>query len=75
MHSVMSSAFGCKVPSYNTILELDRKVRDFYIPVRMRPNCTPENPPATTYLQMQRLLTLSTKESSMCSDGLAACRH
>ncbi|KAJ7842233.1 fungal-specific transcription factor domain-containing protein [Mycena olivaceomarginata] len=65
MHSVMSSAFGCKVPSYNTILELDRKVRDFYIPVRMRPNCTPETPPATTYLQMQRLLTLSTKESTL----------
>ncbi|KAF7347219.1 Zn(2)-C6 fungal-type domain-containing protein [Mycena venus] len=65
MHSIMSTAFGCKVPSYNTILELDRKVRDFYIPVHIRPNCTPENPPPTPYHQMQRLLTLSTKESTL----------
>ncbi|KAF8215723.1 fungal-specific transcription factor domain-containing protein [Mycena galopus ATCC 62051] len=68
MHSVVVSAFGCKVPSYNTILDLDRKVRDFYIPVHLRPTCGPtcgiENTPSA-YKQMQRLLALSTKESTL----------
>ncbi|KAJ7239764.1 fungal-specific transcription factor domain-containing protein [Mycena haematopus] len=65
MHSIMSSAFGCKGPSYNTIVDLDRKVRDFHIPEYLRPVCTPEIPPATPYLQMQRFLALSTKESTL----------
>ncbi|KAJ6520565.1 fungal-specific transcription factor domain-containing protein [Mycena sanguinolenta] len=65
MHTVMSSAFGCKVPSYSTILELDRKVRDFYIPEYLRPRCGVETPPVPDYLQMQRFLVLSTKESTL----------
>ncbi|KAF7340940.1 Zn(2)-C6 fungal-type domain-containing protein [Mycena sanguinolenta] len=65
MHTVMSSAFGCKMPSYNTILELDRQVRDFYIPEYLRPNCGVESPPASGYLQMQRFLVLSMKESTL----------
>ncbi|KAJ7157332.1 fungal-specific transcription factor domain-containing protein [Mycena filopes] len=67
MHSVMSSAFGCKVPTYNTVLELDRQVRDFYIPVHLRPTCTVEFPSIPPYLQMQRFLALSTKESTLLS--------
>ncbi|KAK7063598.1 Zn(2)-C6 fungal-type domain-containing protein [Favolaschia claudopus] len=65
MHSIMSSAFACKVPAYNTILDLDRKIRDFHIPVYLRPTCAPENPMPTPYTLMQRILTLSTKESTL----------
>ncbi|KAJ6541643.1 fungal-specific transcription factor domain-containing protein [Mycena capillaripes] len=67
LHSVMSSAFGCKAPAYNTILDLDRKVRDFYIPVYLRPTCTPESPSPTQFLFMQRFLTLSIKETTLLS--------
>ncbi|KAJ7631664.1 fungal-specific transcription factor domain-containing protein [Mycena polygramma] len=65
MHSVLATAFGCKVPAYNTILELDRKVRDFYIPVNLRPVCSPENPPPSQYLLMQRYSALSLKETTL----------
>ncbi|THH20506.1 hypothetical protein EW146_g857 [Bondarzewia mesenterica] len=32
LHTVMSTAFGAKSPQYTTILELDRKIRDFIVP-------------------------------------------
>ncbi|KAJ7045173.1 fungal-specific transcription factor domain-containing protein [Mycena alexandri] len=66
MHSVMTTAFGCKIPAYNTVLDLDRKVRDFYVPVYLRPNCAPE-PSLSPYLLMQRYLTLTTKETTLMS--------
>ncbi|KAJ7207533.1 kinase-like domain-containing protein [Mycena pura] len=59
MHSIMSCAFGAKVPSYTTILELDRKVRDFYVPPQLRTTCAIETPRAgavaeTTLLNLHR---------------------
>ncbi|KAJ7726359.1 fungal-specific transcription factor domain-containing protein [Mycena metata] len=66
MHSVMSTAFGCKIPAYNTVLDLDRKVRDFYIPVDLRPVCASE-PGLSPYVLMQRLQTLMIKETTLMS--------
>ncbi|KAJ7207535.1 fungal-specific transcription factor domain-containing protein, partial [Mycena pura] len=65
MHSIMSCAFGAKVPSYTTILELDRKVRDFYIPPQLRTTCAIETPAPSQYLLMQRFLLLSAKETTL----------
>ncbi|KAJ6601099.1 fungal-specific transcription factor domain-containing protein [Mycena vulgaris] len=65
MHSVMSSAFGYKVPAYTTILDLDRKIRDYTIPVHLRPVCTGETPAPTPQRLMQRFLTLSAKETTL----------
>ncbi|KAJ7511773.1 fungal-specific transcription factor domain-containing protein [Mycena galericulata] len=65
LNRVMSSAFGSNVPTYTTILELDRKVRDFYIPVHLRPTCTAEVPAPSSSRLLQRFLALSTKESTL----------
>ena len=32
MHSVYDQAFGAKTPTYNAILQLDRKLRSFHVP-------------------------------------------
>ncbi|KAJ7696746.1 fungal-specific transcription factor domain-containing protein [Mycena rosella] len=68
MHTVMSSAFGAKVPAYTTILELDRKIRDFPMPPHLRPTCDQdETPRPSPYRQMQRFLAISAKESTLLS--------
>ncbi|KAJ7053870.1 fungal-specific transcription factor domain-containing protein [Mycena amicta] len=65
MHNVVSSAFSTKPPAYNTILELDRKIRDFFIPTDLRPICGVENPPPPNYIYMQRFLVLQMKEATL----------
>lgn len=57
------SAFGAQVPSYSTILDLDRKMREFPVPQHLRPASDEEQyvPP---WIIMNRWATLSTKESS-----------
>ncbi|KAJ7617219.1 fungal-specific transcription factor domain-containing protein [Roridomyces roridus] len=65
MQSVMGVAFGAKPPSYSTVLCLDRKIRDFYVPVHLRPNCTPQVPAPTRIQQMQRFLILTAKENAL----------
>ncbi|KAG1726155.1 hypothetical protein EDB19DRAFT_1897685 [Suillus lakei] len=37
LHHVMVNAFGAKTPTYSTILELDRKIRDFAVPPHLQP--------------------------------------
>ena len=32
MHQVYDQAFGAKMPTYNTVLQLDRKLRGFHVP-------------------------------------------
>ncbi|KAK0185178.1 hypothetical protein F5146DRAFT_1105813 [Armillaria mellea] len=54
MHSVMGAAFGVKVPAYTAILDLDRKIRDFPVPLRFRP-CQVH--------YMQRWMVLMSKET------------
>ncbi|KAF7298747.1 Zn(2)-C6 fungal-type domain-containing protein [Mycena indigotica] len=65
MHNVVSSAFGVKPPAYNTILELDRKVRDFFIPTALRPTCGVEHPPVPNHVYLQRFLVLQMKETTL----------
>lgn len=68
LHSVMATAFGAKQPLYSVIISLDRKIRDFPVPVLWRPVCdTPERPApiAPPELHMHRWLVMSRKEMSM----------
>ncbi|KAJ7083350.1 fungal-specific transcription factor domain-containing protein [Mycena belliarum] len=67
MHSIMPAAFGAKVPTYKTILELDRKVRDFAVPVHLQPLCSVETPAPVPSRLMQRFLTLASKENTLLS--------
>ncbi|KII88009.1 hypothetical protein PLICRDRAFT_162945 [Plicaturopsis crispa FD-325 SS-3] len=64
MHTVISTAFGAQVPSYSTILDLDRKMREFPVPQHLRPASDEEQyvPP---WIIMNRWATLSTKESTL----------
>ncbi|CAL1694716.1 unnamed protein product [Somion occarium] len=66
LHTVMSTAFGCKIPPYSTVIDLDRKVRDFPIPWRMRVKCgLPEEINVSPALRIQRWLVMSCKESTL----------
>ncbi|ETW86659.1 hypothetical protein HETIRDRAFT_308468 [Heterobasidion irregulare TC 32-1] len=62
LHTVMCTAFGAKSPPYITILELDRRIRDFIIPEFLRPPCdgTPDDPPAD--ILVKRWMVHSSKE-------------
>lgn len=65
LHNVMTTAFGARLPPYSTILELDRKIRDFPVPKYLQPNCdVAEDPPPSPELTMQRWNVLSFKEAS-----------
>ncbi|KAI8981352.1 hypothetical protein BD414DRAFT_419588 [Trametes punicea] len=66
LYSVMTTAFGAKQPSYDKVMELDRKVRDFPVPSSLRVRCgVVENPPPTMALNMQRLLATLFKETTL----------
>ncbi|KAF7321290.1 Zn(2)-C6 fungal-type domain-containing protein [Mycena kentingensis (nom. inval.)] len=65
LHNVVTTAFGTRGPGYNTVLELDRKIRDFYIPTQLRPTCGAENPPPPDAIFLQRFLVLQVKETSL----------
>ncbi|PIL31283.1 transcription factor [Ganoderma sinense ZZ0214-1] len=66
LHSIMTTAFAAKPPSYAKIMELDRRVRDFPIPESLRVRCGVEEDPApTTALVMQRVLGTLLKETSL----------
>lgn len=67
MNKIDFAVFGAKVPQYSTILEYDRMIRDFPVPINLRPNCgqhcgEPLDLPPTLF--MQRYLTLLDKELS-----------
>ncbi|KAK0209213.1 fungal-specific transcription factor domain-containing protein [Desarmillaria ectypa] len=63
MHSLMGAAFGVKVPAYTVILDLDRKIRDFPVPLRFRP-CTNYGSELLRPIHyMQRWVVLVSKES------------
>ncbi|KIY72318.1 hypothetical protein CYLTODRAFT_440727 [Cylindrobasidium torrendii FP15055 ss-10] len=53
VHTVMATAFGSKNPPYNTILELDRKIRDFPVPERLQ-LCVPTSDKIAPIHYMQR---------------------
>lgn len=62
----MSTAFGCKIPPYTTVIDLDRKVRDFPIPWRLRVKCGLEDEFQAPSVRLQRWIVMASKESSMC---------
>ncbi|OJA19276.1 hypothetical protein AZE42_04492 [Rhizopogon vesiculosus] len=67
LHHVMVNAFGAKTPTYTTILELDRKIRDFHVPLHLQPRCdeSEELTEAVILVRVQRLLLLTNKETTL----------
>ncbi|KIJ66602.1 hypothetical protein HYDPIDRAFT_26938 [Hydnomerulius pinastri MD-312] len=65
LHHVMVNAFGTKIPTYNMILELDRKIRDFPIPPHLQPRCEKDGPKSPIAAQLQRLYVLTSKEVTL----------
>ncbi|TCD62867.1 hypothetical protein EIP91_006273 [Steccherinum ochraceum] len=66
LHNVMNQAFAAKTPHYSTVLDLDRQVRDFPIPWRMRIKCGyPEDIPPTNAIRVQRWFCMACKESTL----------
>ncbi len=65
LHNVMTTAFGAKTPHYSTVVELDRKIRDFPMPWRMRSKCGQnEDRDPSSSLRMQRWVVMAYKEAS-----------
>ncbi|KAI9566398.1 hypothetical protein HD554DRAFT_2025751, partial [Boletus coccyginus] len=62
LHEVLVAAFGATIPSYSTILELDRKIRDFPIPSYLQIRCSSDTRPRPQVI-LQQLLVLTMKES------------
>lgn len=61
----MTTAFGAKIPQYSTVLDLDRKIRDFPVPWRLRIKCgLGEGGEPTKAVHMQRWFVMSCKEAS-----------
>ncbi|EPQ60077.1 hypothetical protein GLOTRDRAFT_123836 [Gloeophyllum trabeum ATCC 11539] len=62
---VMPAAFAAKTPPYAAILDLDRKVREFYVPERLRPVCVQIDRATPMYVHMQRWMVLSYRENTL----------
>jgi hypothetical protein len=62
LRSVMSTAFGTKIPPYSTILDLDGKIRDFAVPYYLRPICKDDRD--SPILRLQRWSVHTCKEAS-----------
>lgn len=62
----MVNAFGARTPTYNTILELDRKIRDFPVPPHLQPRCGGNETltKAAILEQVQTFFLLTNKEFS-----------
>ncbi|KAI0789552.1 fungal-specific transcription factor domain-containing protein [Abortiporus biennis] len=66
LHHVMTTAFGARTPQYSTVVDLDRRIRDFPIPWRMRLKCgVPETSPPTNTTKIQRWLIMAYKEATL----------
>jgi hypothetical protein len=62
LHEVLVAAFGAKIPTYSTILELDRKIRDFPIPSHLQFQSISDTR-AEPQVVLQQFLVLTMKES------------
>ncbi|KAG6380611.1 hypothetical protein JVT61DRAFT_4977 [Boletus reticuloceps] len=62
LHEVLVRAFGAKIPAYSTILELDRKIRDFPIPSHLQLQCINDTRAGPQFV-LQQALVLTMKES------------
>jgi hypothetical protein len=63
LSSAMGTGMGPKQPAYTTILQLDRQIRDFNVPMEWRPRVEQENPPPPLHIHLYRWLVLSNKET------------
>jgi hypothetical protein len=66
LHNVTATAFAAKVPQYNKVLELDRKIRDFPVPFRMQDKCGQKVLDSPRPEHMQRYFCMASKEISQC---------
>lgn len=70
MSAVHDQAFGAKTPSYKTITELDKKVRNFYVPPSLQipgfggSKIGTEVEQPSVELTMQRYITFAIREIS-----------
>ncbi|CDO73376.1 hypothetical protein BN946_scf185013.g10 [Trametes cinnabarina] len=66
MHSVMTTAFGAKPPTYAKIIELDRRVRDTHVPAPLQLPCgvNDGSTPCVT-LTMQRMFVTAWREITL----------
>ncbi|CCL98901.1 uncharacterized protein FIBRA_00908 [Fibroporia radiculosa] len=66
MHAVITSCFGAKTPPYSTVIDFDRKIRDFPVPHQLRSMCPQaQDPEPTIALFMQQFLTMACKEATL----------
>ena len=72
MHAVYDQAFGAKMPTYNTVLQLDRKLRGFPVPQLLQiagfgsTDARMGHAYDSVPLVLQRHLVLCIRESSAC---------
>jgi hypothetical protein len=62
LSSAMATGMGPKQPAYTTILQLDRQIRDFHVPMEWRLIVEQEIPPPPLHIHLYRWLVLSNKE-------------
>ncbi|KAK7051522.1 hypothetical protein VNI00_004496 [Paramarasmius palmivorus] len=73
IHTILQSCFSASPPSYTTILDADRKIRDFPVPGHLRPNCDAYHTrkgrgdwgKKETDGEMKRMLVLCFKENTL----------
>jgi len=67
VHSVITTALGPKHVPYLSVIELDRRIRDFHVPTMWLSQCDNEAPETTSELRMQRYFVCSRKEIVLLS--------
>ena len=72
MNTVYDQSFGAKVPTYNLVLQLDRKLRGFHVPAILQvagfghPDTRGRAAYDSVPLILQRHLVLAIREASTC---------
>ncbi|KZT27505.1 hypothetical protein NEOLEDRAFT_1240088 [Neolentinus lepideus HHB14362 ss-1] len=62
---IMPTAFAARMPLYTDILDLDRRLRELYVPVSLRPFCVELDHQSPMYIYMQRWKILSYRETTL----------
>ncbi|PFH45913.1 hypothetical protein AMATHDRAFT_70926 [Amanita thiersii Skay4041] len=66
MNVLHDQAFGAKMPTYATVLQLDRKMRAFPVPPLLQVTCySPGGMPDTVMLTLQRHIVLAIREMNL----------
>ena len=72
VHSVITIAFGPKQVPYSSIIELDRRIRDFHIPSMWKFQCEDEASDTNYELRIQRYFVIARKEIGKTIECLMA---